>query len=134
MLAVEHGPFNHGVVGSSPTALTNKINSLRDISAAPGDPGRRPVDRLWTGALSSPRRRLAVVLPRRSRQRDRDAPDTLSRLISLCLMQRFFLYGRQLKPALASFADQTFRYAHDHRLRPWDGPHLFRSDRRAFDS
>jgi hypothetical protein len=48
---VEHVTFNHGVAGSSPAALTNKINNLDrnnrivDVSANQRTAGRR--DRRW---------------------------------------------------------------------------------------
>ena len=35
--SVEHVTFNHGVLGSSPSALTIKIDNLYDLSGFPWD-------------------------------------------------------------------------------------------------
>ena len=50
--SVEHVTFNHGVVGSIPTALTNKINGLDDSFTAIIKPNCYPGNALgnnpWT--------------------------------------------------------------------------------------
>jgi hypothetical protein len=65
--AVEHVTFNHGVAGSSPAALTNKINNLHQISelAREGKTGpahakhtRRIFPSAWAWILRPTRRKL----------------------------------------------------------------------------